>query len=176
MYSSLRRTVLESNLENEDSSVTEEEKSSISTSLSRKADEYGQIELTIQYDSIKSKLLIKINKAKDLSDQNSFDSFVRILLLPDRRKRSKRKTKIIKDSIFPQWDEEFEFDLSLAEAQSKSIDLLVKNTKSMFSREKSFMGQCVIQLNSIELENGITEWFQLQNRTLCDGLLKKLLD
>jgi len=184
-YSSMRRSVLEANTEQErDSSTTEEcdELKSI-VSISSRKDEYGQIELFFQYDPKKSKLIIKIIQAKDLFNQpadftkETLDTFVRIMLLPDRRKRTKRKTKTVKDSVTPNWDEQFEFEMSLAETKTKSIDLVVKNTKSVFSRDKSFMGGCIIQLNLFDnLESGITQWFQLHNQTFCDGILKKLLD
>ena len=185
-YSSLRHSVLEANTEQDhESSATDdcdELKSSVSNS-SRNKDEYGQIELFFQYETKKSRLLIKIMRAKDLFNQpvdstkETLDTFVRVMLLPDRRKRTKRKTKTVKDSVTPHWDEQFEFEMSLAEAKTKSIDLVVKNTKSVFSRDKSFMGGCIIQLNTFDnLETGVTQWFQLHNQTFCDGILKKLLD
>lgn len=115
---------------------------------------------------------------KEANTTVSLDSFARIMIVPDRKKKTKRKTRIFKESINPTWNESFEFaDMSLSDVRSKSIDLLVKNSKSLFSRDKSFLGQCVIQLNSIDnLEQGHTAWYQLQDQTFCSGLLKKLLD
>ena len=93
IYSSLRRSVLEASTEQEhDSSATEDydEVKSMVSSSSTKAD-YGQIQLTLQYDVNKSKLLIKIVQAKDLFNQptdvnkETLDTFVRVMLLPDRR-------------------------------------------------------------------------------------------
>ena len=185
LFSSFRKNVLETNVEKEDtvSTADEMDDKSLLSDLSSRKEDYGQIQLTIMYDKNKSKLIIKVIQAKNLSSNDStspitsFDSFVRIMLLPDRRKRTKRKTKTIKDSVAPQWDEQFDFELSLEESKTKSIDVLIKNTKSRFSRDKSFMGQCVVQIGSIDsLETGYTEWFQLHNQTFCAGMLKKLLD
>ena len=140
--------------------------------------DYGQILVSIQYDTVRSKLLVKIVQASKLinTDKDSLsDPYARVILLPDRKKRSKRKTKVIKDSLTPQWDEQFEYDLSLADAKTKTIDLAVKNDKSLFSREKTFMGKCLIQLDSIDsLELGSAEWYKLQEESAFEALMKKI--
>ena len=77
-------------------------------------DEYGEIELMIQYDTNRNKLLIKVNQAKDLinTDRDSLsDPYVRFVLQPDKKNKTKRKTKVIKDTLTPNWEELFEFDL-----------------------------------------------------------------
>lgn len=135
--------------------------------------------MTVSYDSSRNKLVLKINQARGLintdKDNSLSDPYVRVLLLPDRKKRTKRKTKVVKDSVTPQWDESFEFDLSLVEAKTKTIDVVVKNDKPLFSREKTFMGQCLISLESLgNIENGLTEWYKLQDQSIFEGLVKKL--
>lgn len=143
-----------------------------------KEKDYGQILVSIHYDSPRSKLVVKIVQASKLinTDKDSLsDPYARVILLPDRKKKSKRKTKIIKDTLAPQWDEAFEYDMSLADAKLRSIDLVVKNDKSLFSREKTFMGKCLIQLDQIEnLEIGATEWYKLEEESIFDAIVKKL--
>lgn len=140
--------------------------------------DYGQILVSIHYDSPRAKLVVKVVQASKLinTDKDSLsDPYARLILLPDRKKKSKRKTKIIKDTLAPQWDEAFEFDMSLADAKLRSIDLVVKNDKSLFSREKTFMGKCLIQLDQIEnLEIGATEWYKLEEESIFEALIKKL--
>lgn len=171
-------------LTQDESSVTDENEEK--NSLASSTNQYGQVLIMTQYDQKRSVLIVAVKMAKDLivpdgketSTACSLDSFARIMIVPDRKKKTKRKTRIFKESLNPTWNESFEFsDMNLSDVRLKSIDLLVKNSKSLFSREKSFLGQCVIQLNSIEnLEQGHTGWYQLQDQTFCSGLLKKLLD
>lgn len=142
--------------------------------------DYGQILVSIHYDTVRSKLVVKIVQASKLinTDKDSLsDPYARIILVPDRKKRTKRKTKIIKDTLTPQWDESFEYDVSLADAKAKTIDLVVKNDKSLFSREKTFMGKCLIPLDAIDnLEIGCAEWYKLQDESAFESVLKKLND
>lgn len=177
--SPIRRSILETN-EADDSSAAEdiEERSRAKKSSVPKREEYGQIQLTISYDTTKNKLLVKVNQANGLinTDKDSqSDPYARVLILPDRKKRTKRKTKIIKDNLAPVWDEQFDYDIPLADAKTKTIDLMVKNDKSLFSREKVFMGQCLIPLESIaNIENGHTDWYKLQDQSVFEPLIKKL--
>lgn len=113
------------------------------------------------------------------TDKDSLsDAYARIILMPDKKKRTKRKTRIIKDSLHPVWDETFEYDVaSLAEARTKTLDLVVKNDKSLFSREKTFMGECLISLEAMfDLELGNVDWYKLQDQSLFESVLKKLQD
>lgn len=103
------------------------------------------------------------------------DPYARIILLPDKKKRTKRKTKVIKDSLSPVWDEPFEYDGTLAEARSKTIDIVVKNEKSLFSREKTFMGECMIPLETMfDLEFGSVDWYKLHDASVYESMVKKM--
>lgn len=181
--SPIRRSILEAN-EADDSSAAEDHddkhKHKHRSSLTPKREHYGDVQVSVQYDTSRNKLVVKVNQARDLinTDKDSLsDPYARIVLLPDHKKRTKRKTKIVKNSLAPQWDETFEFDLFQNEAKTKTIDLLVKNDKSLFSREKTFMGECLIPLDSIaDLENGSTEWYKLHDSSVFETIIKKIHD
>jgi len=175
----LANKLLEANESADDSSATEDltlERSR--TNVGKIRDDYGEIELGIAYDTNRNKLVVKVNQAKDLinTDKDSLsDPYVRFVLQPDKKNKSKRKTKVIKDTLTPSWDETFEFDLHLPEAKTKTIDLMVKNEKSLFSREKTFMGQCLISLSDIaDIENGVTSWYKLEHQNAFDQIIKKI--
>ena len=53
-------------------------------------------------------LHIKVQQAKDF--QEPVDSFVKLYLLPDKSSSGKRKTKIIKSSLKPSWEEKFTYE------------------------------------------------------------------
>jgi hypothetical protein len=186
--SPLRRSILETN-EADDSSAAEDvderrgapgtpAKHSSPLAATIKRDNYGEVQLTISYDTSRNKLCVKVNQARDLinTDKDSLsDPYARVILLPDRKKRTKRKTRVVKDSLTPVWDEQFEFDVSMSEARTKTIDLVVKNDKSLFSREKTFMGECLISLEALfDMEIAHTEWYKLQDHSVLDSLIKKI--
>jgi hypothetical protein len=134
---------------------------------SRKDEGCGQIRCGLRYDRARGKLILRVNEARDLmnTDKNSLsDPYVRLLLLPDKRKKTKRRTKIIKDTLAPVFDETFEFDMTYEEVKLKTLDLTVKNDRSLFSTEKVFMGQALIAMANHNLDDGnsVDEWFTLE--------------
>jgi hypothetical protein len=76
----------------------------------------GQLKLSLMYSpeghTKKSKGLgtihITVQQAKDF--QEPVDSFVKLYLLPDKGSSGKRKTKIIKSSLKPSWEETFTYE------------------------------------------------------------------
>lgn len=132
--------------------------------------DYGEIQLFLKFSD--SKLIVKVLNARNLMNIDKSDSndklnvYVRLLLLPDRKKRSKRKTRVVKDSLEPKWDEQFEYtNMSLDEAKTKKIDATVKNDRFIFSLEKTFMGQALIPLNLVkDIDNGHTSWYKLKRK------------
>ncbi len=159
----------------EDSSATEDN----TDEKPKKFIEYGFIQLFIKYDT--TKLVVKVIGGKNLINTDSCDKsdpYARILLLPDRKKRTKRKTKVIKNSQDPQWDEQFEFhDLNIEGVKTKTLDVVIKNDHFILNRERNFMGKCMIQLDKvIELENGNTNWYRLKCKQFFKEQEKHLYD
>lgn len=111
------------------------------------------------------------------TDKDSLsDPYARVVLLPDKKKKTKRKTRVLKDTLAPVWEETFEYDVaSFTEARSKTLDIVVKNDKSLFSREKTFMGECLISLEAMfDLEFGNVDWYKLQDHAVFESLIKKI--
>ncbi len=147
-------------LTQDESSVTDENEEK--NSLASSTNQYGQVLIMTQYDQKRSVLIVAVKMAKDLivpdgketSTACSLDSFARIMIVPDRKKKTKRKTRIFKESLNPTWNESFEFsDMNLSDVRLKSIDLLVKNSKSLFSRESNVLFWSIekaIRLNNLD--------------------------
>lgn len=153
--------------EGDDSSLEDPNERRERAATTRKDDGYGQLRCGFRYDRTRNKLIIRVFEARDLinTDKNSLsDPYVRLLLLPDKRKKTKRRTKIMKDTLAPVFDETFEYDMTHEEAKLKTLDLTVKNDRSLFSTEKVFMGQALITLGSYNLDDGnlIDDWFTLE--------------
>ena len=71
-------------------------------------------------------LHIKIQEAEDLPimDVNSLiDATVRCLLLPNRSLSSKRKTRVVKNSLSPVWNEEFTYKVSRDELRERVLEV-----------------------------------------------------
>jgi len=153
--------------EGDDSSLEDPHERRDRLPTSRKDEGYGQIRCGFRFDRARSKLIIRVFEARDLinTDKNSLsDPYVRIILLPDKRKKTKRRTKIMKDTLAPVFDETFEYDITYEEAKLKTLDLTVKNNRSLFSTEKVFMGQALITLANYNLDDGnlIDNWVTLE--------------
>lgn len=153
--------------EGDDSSIEDPNERRERGAATRKDEGFGQIRCGLRYDRTRGKLIIRVYEARDLinTDKNSLsDPYVRLLLLPDKRKKTKRRTRIIKDSLAPVFDETFEYDMTYEEAKLKTLDVTVKNDRSLFSTEKVFMGQALVPLANYNLDDGslVDDWFTLE--------------
>uniref|UniRef100_A0AAR2K7R2 C2 domain-containing protein n=1 Tax=Pygocentrus nattereri TaxID=42514 RepID=A0AAR2K7R2_PYGNA len=86
------------------------------------------------------------------------DPYVSFLLQPDKNRSTKRKTSIKKRDLNPEFNERFDFDLSLEEATQRRLDLSVKNSVSFMSRERELIGKLHLDLNQLDLKAGIPQW------------------
>lgn len=165
--------------EGDDSSLEDPNERRDRPPVSRKDDGYGQVRCGFRFDRTRSKLIVRIFEARNLinTDKNSLsDPYVRLLILPDKKKKTKRRTKVVKDTLAPVFDETLEFDMALEEAKLKTIDLTVKNDRSLFSTEKVFMGQALVTLANYNLDDGnlIDDWFTLEPESALALRLKAL--
>ncbi|XP_050969517.1 extended synaptotagmin-1 isoform X2 [Labeo rohita] len=122
----------------------------------------GQIKISF---SFQKKLTVIIHACRGLvtSSKDSLDTYVSLILLPDKSKATKRKTSVKKKNLNPEFNERFEFDMSVEEAQRRELSLCVKNASSSFmNRDKDVIGQVQIELGQVDLVSGVTEWFDLK--------------
>lgn len=70
------------------------------------------------------------------------DPYVKLYLLPDRSKDSKRKTDVIKDDCNPKYDERFEYPIPPNELTQRTLEVSVINKKGLLFLQRSpKMGQ-----------------------------------
>uniref|UniRef100_A0AAY5LAJ1 Extended synaptotagmin-like protein 1b n=1 Tax=Esox lucius TaxID=8010 RepID=A0AAY5LAJ1_ESOLU len=91
------------------------------------------------------------------SSKDGLDTYISLILLPDKSKAAKRKTSIKKKDLNPEYNERFDFDLSLEDASHRHLSVSVKNSSASF-RSSDLIGQVLIELAQIDLASGITEW------------------
>lgn len=123
----------------------------------------GQIQLTVRHSSQRNKLMVVVHSCRNLiafSEEGS-DPYVRLYLLPDKRRSGRRKTHTSKKNLNPVFDQTFEFSVSLADVHRRTLDVAVKNSGGFLSRDKGLLGKLLIELASEELSKGWTQWYDL---------------
>ncbi|XP_046399640.1 extended synaptotagmin-2 isoform X5 [Ischnura elegans] len=132
----------------------------------------GRIQLTLRYSTQRQRFIIVIHKVVNLPmpDPNNIpDPYVKLYLLPERSKDSKRKTEAVKDNCNPVYDETFEYLISLGELNSRQLEISVVTKKGFFSSESPIIGQTVINLAELSLPQPTTLWRDLQKEVRRDA-------
>ncbi|KAL7859381.1 hypothetical protein SRHO_G00145280 [Serrasalmus rhombeus] len=127
----------------------------------------GQVKVTIAYSTEENRLVIIIHACRNLPpcSKDGSDPYVSFLLQPDKNRSTKRKTSIKKRDLNPEFNERFDFDLSLEEATQRRLDLSVKNSVSFMSRERELIGKLHLDLNQLDLKAGVPQWYDLTKET-----------
>uniref|UniRef100_A0A665VAX9 Extended synaptotagmin-3-like n=1 Tax=Echeneis naucrates TaxID=173247 RepID=A0A665VAX9_ECHNA len=120
----------------------------------------GEIQLTVRYANLRRKLIVVINACRNLfpCSDNGTDSYVRLYLLPDQTWRHRKRTQVKRRTVNPVFNDKFEYDVSLEEAQTRKLDVSVKNNKMLITRERKDIGMVMIDLSQLDLAKGSTEW------------------
>ncbi|KAI4876327.1 hypothetical protein NFI96_027863 [Prochilodus magdalenae] len=127
----------------------------------------GQVKLTLAYSAEENRLVITILACRNLPpcSKDGSDPYVSFILQPDKNKSTKRKTSIKKRDLNPEFNERFDFDLSLEDATQRRLDLSVKNSVSFMSRERELIGKLHLDLNQLDLKAGVSQWYDLTEET-----------
>ncbi|XP_013912328.1 PREDICTED: extended synaptotagmin-2 isoform X1 [Thamnophis sirtalis] len=123
----------------------------------------GQIQLTIRHSSQRNKLMVVVHTCRNLiafSEEGS-DPYVRIYLLPDKRRSGRRKTSVSKKNLNPVFDQAFDFSVPLSDLQRRTLDVAVKNSGGFLSKDKGLLGKVLIPLASEALSKNCTQWYDL---------------
>ena len=117
---------------------------------------YGSVELSLSYSHVRNCLVVVVHAAHGLPTRDSkakTSPYVRLYLLPERSKKSRRETTPKEGTLDPVYGEKFEYITSLEELRECTLDVAVKNHKSKFTsrRRRNFIGQIRIPLSSLDL-------------------------
>uniref|UniRef100_A0A4W4FQC6 Extended synaptotagmin-like protein 2a n=1 Tax=Electrophorus electricus TaxID=8005 RepID=A0A4W4FQC6_ELEEL len=103
----------------------------------------GEVQLTVRHSLQRNKLIVVVHSCRNLiafSDSGS-DPYVRLYLLPDKRRSGRRKTSTVKKTLNPVYDQTFEFSVSLVELHKRTLDIAVKNGGGILSKHKGLLGK-----------------------------------
>ncbi|XP_072820158.1 extended synaptotagmin-2 isoform X2 [Vicugna pacos] len=123
----------------------------------------GQVQLTVRHSSQRNKLVVVVHSCRNLIafSEDGSDPYVRLYLLPDKRRSGRRKTHVSKKTLNPVFDQSFDFSVSLPEVQRRTLDVAVKNSGGFLSKDKGLLGKVLVSLASEELTKGWTQWYDL---------------
>ncbi|XP_036956344.1 extended synaptotagmin-1 isoform X2 [Acanthopagrus latus] len=123
----------------------------------------GQVKLSLSYTTQDRQLIVSVHACRGLLSQgkDGVDSYVSLMLLPDKSKSTKRKTAVKKRDLNPEYNERFEYALPVEEIKLRSLSVSVKNNSASF-RSRDVIGQVLIELAQLDLMSGVTEWFTLR--------------
>lgn len=127
----------------------------------------GRIQLTLRYSVQRQKLVVVVHKIANLplpqnDPHNIPDPYVKLYLLPDRHKETKRKTAVMKDNCNPTFDEQFEYVVSQGDLNTRILEVSVCTQKGWLSTGSNVMGQLHLKLSEIDVSKAITTWHDLQ--------------
>lgn len=88
--------------------------------------------------------------------------YVKVYLLPDRSRSGKRKTRVVKNTLNPLFNEKVKFNLTIGEVEGRSIWLTVWHS-DRFGRN-DFLGEVTLPLGQNVFENSDLKWYPLQDR------------
>jgi len=125
----------------------------------------GKVKLSLQFNPNQESLMVTVHEAKELPGgdlPDPPDPYVKMYLLPNREKKSKRKTDAKKDTVTPIFDENFEYEnLPIAKLQQNlKLEVTVWDNKGVFSRG-AVMGRVIIELSEIPQKRIDNQWFDL---------------
>uniref|UniRef100_A0AAV2JS96 C2 domain-containing protein n=1 Tax=Knipowitschia caucasica TaxID=637954 RepID=A0AAV2JS96_KNICA len=110
----------------------------------------GEIQLTLRHSSQRNRLIVVVHSCRNLIafSEHGSDPYVRLYLLPDKRRSGRRKTSTFKKNQNPVYDQTFEFSVSVVELHRRTLDVAVKNGGGLLSKHKGLLGK-VTQTHTI---------------------------
>uniref|UniRef100_A0A8C1RIR4 Rabphilin 3A homolog (mouse), b n=1 Tax=Cyprinus carpio TaxID=7962 RepID=A0A8C1RIR4_CYPCA len=127
-------------------------------------EERGRILISLTYNSQQSHLIVGVVRCAHLAamDSNGYsDPFVKIHLKPDMGKKAKYKTQIKKKTLNPEFNEEFSYEVKLAELAKKTLDISVWDYD--MGKSNDFIGGC--QLGITAKGECLKHWYEcLKNK------------
>ncbi|XP_055781922.1 regulating synaptic membrane exocytosis protein 2-like isoform X27 [Salvelinus fontinalis] len=141
--------------------------SPMSPGMLRDAPQYlsGQLSVKLWYDKVGHQLIVTILGAKDLpsrEDGRPRNPYVKIYFLPDRSDKSKRRTKTVKKSLEPKWNQTFMYSpVHRREFRERMLEITLWDQARVREEESEFLGEILIELETALLDDE-PHWYKLQ--------------
>ncbi|XP_071391838.1 regulating synaptic membrane exocytosis protein 2 [Centroberyx affinis] len=137
-----------------------------SQSLSRRTAPFApRVQVKLWYDKVGHQLIVTILGAKDLpprEDGRPRNPYVKIYFLPDRSDKSKRRTKTVKKSLEPKWNQTFMYSpVHRREFRERMLEITLWDQARVREEESEFLGEILIELETALLDDE-PHWYKLQ--------------
>ncbi|XP_075766230.1 phosphatidylinositol 4-phosphate 3-kinase C2 domain-containing subunit beta isoform X2 [Pelodiscus sinensis] len=125
----------------------------------------GEVKLSISYKNNKLFIMVMhIRGLQPLQDGNDPDPYVKIYLLPDPQKTTKRKTKVARKTCNPTYNEMLVYDgIPKGDLQQRELRLSILSEESFW--ENILLGEVCIKLRDLDLTQEKMGWFELGSRS-----------
>ncbi|XP_049865129.1 phosphatidylinositol 4-phosphate 3-kinase C2 domain-containing subunit alpha isoform X2 [Pectinophora gossypiella] len=121
----------------------------------------GSLKLSVQYAGGVLSVLILHAQSLALTPQGlPPNPYVKVYLVPDPTKETKRKTRVLKRNSHPSFMEMLEYRLPIEVITNRSLQATVWHYDSL--QENQFLGGVVIPLNSLPLRQETVAWYPLE--------------
>ncbi|XP_039522377.1 regulating synaptic membrane exocytosis protein 1-like isoform X11 [Pimephales promelas] len=125
----------------------------------------GQLSVKMWYDKVGHQLIVNVLQAIDLaprSDGRPRNPYVKIYFLPDRSDKSKRRTKTVKKSLEPKWNQTFVYShVHRRDFREHMLEITVWDQPRILEEESDFIGEILIELETALLDDK-PHWYKLQ--------------
>ncbi|XP_077052734.1 regulating synaptic membrane exocytosis protein 2 isoform X40 [Siphateles boraxobius] len=125
----------------------------------------GQLSVKLWYDKVGHQLIVTLLGAKDLpsrEDGRPRNPYVKIYFLPDRSDKSKRRTKTVKKSLEPKWNQTFMYSpVHRREFRERMLEITLWDQARVREEESEFLGEILIELETALLDDQ-PHWYKLQ--------------
>uniref|UniRef100_A0A671VT30 Regulating synaptic membrane exocytosis 2 n=1 Tax=Sparus aurata TaxID=8175 RepID=A0A671VT30_SPAAU len=122
-------------------------------------------QVKLWYDKVGHQLIVTILGAKDLpprEDGRPRNPYVKIYFLPDRSDKSKRRTKTVKKSLEPKWNQTFMYSpVHRREFRERMLEITLWDQARVREEESEFLGEILIELETALLDDE-PHWYKLQ--------------
>ncbi|XP_058232373.1 regulating synaptic membrane exocytosis protein 2 isoform X4 [Hemibagrus wyckioides] len=148
-----------------------------SQSLSRRIEPFNpRVQVKLWYDKVGHQLIVTILGAKDLpsrEDGRPRNPYVKIYFLPDRSDKSKRRTKTVKKSLEPKWNQTFMYSpVHRREFRERMLEITLWDQARVREEESEFLGEILIELETALMDDE-PHWYKLQMHDVSSMPLPK---
>uniref|UniRef100_A0A8C1TV47 Regulating synaptic membrane exocytosis 1 n=1 Tax=Cyprinus carpio TaxID=7962 RepID=A0A8C1TV47_CYPCA len=125
----------------------------------------GQLSVKLWYDKVGHQLIVNVLQARELPprpDGRPRNPYVKMYFLPDRSDKSKRRTKTVKKSAEPKWNQTFLYShVHRRDFREHMLEITVWDQPRAQEEESEFLGEILIELETALLDDQ-PHWYKLQ--------------
>ncbi|XP_063064928.1 regulating synaptic membrane exocytosis protein 1 [Engraulis encrasicolus] len=129
----------------------------------------GQLSVKLWYDKVGHQLIVNVLQAIDLPprpDGRPRNPYVKMYFLPDRSDKSKRRTKTVKKSLEPKWNQTFLYPhVHRRDFRERMLEITVWDQPRVQEEESDFLGEILIELETAMLDDQ-PHWYKLQSHDM----------